>query len=167
MVSEADTPLVKLPVRLADAIDKGVRAFVRANTGLKPHYRWHDANLWMVYQEEAAAVNDNPVILQKRVTVAAFAGEAGFEPDIVFTPDILLIAPEGRYVLPAQKRVEVQSVLDQGWSNWTPDSLKSSIHRNLEKTWRKVLDLAKEPGAANVFLHSSGYREPPKEDQGR
>lgn len=165
MVSEADTPLVKLPVRLADAIDQAVRAFVEANRGLKAHCRWHDADLWMVYQEGTTEVNGNPFILQKRVTVAAFAGVSSFEPDIVFTPDILVIAPEGRYILPADKRTQGQDTFTIERPQ-DLDSLADQVASKLRTSWDTALSLAKQPQAANVFLHSGGYRQREEEDQG-
>jgi len=152
MVSGADTPLVKLPVRLADAIDQAVRAFVKANRGLKAHYQWHNADLWMVYQEGTAEMNGNPFILQTRVTVAAFAGESGFQPDLAFMPDILLIASEGRYVLPQEKRKAKPSLTLIFAASLQLEQLKQSVTSNLAKAWSIAVSLASHPEAATVFL---------------
>jgi hypothetical protein len=165
MVSEADTPLVKLPVRLADAIDQAVRAFVKANRGLKAHYRWHNADLWMVYQEGTAEVNGNPFILQTRVIVAAFAGESGFQPDLAFMPDILLIAPEGRYVVPPVKRREKHLTLTFS-SPLQLEQVDKSVTSYLSQAWVKVLSLAKDPQQADVFL-GGRYTEPLDGDHGQ
>jgi hypothetical protein len=157
MVSEADVPLVRLPRQLSDAVDEAVKNFIKYQK-LEAHCRWQDTDLWVVYQDGTTTVNNKPVILQTRVTVAAFAGESGFEPDIVFTPDILLIAPEGRYILPEGVREQGQdTILLQ--RPQTPSSLSKAVTTKLEASWGKASDLAQKPEAASVFLHSGGYRE--------
>jgi hypothetical protein len=159
MVSERDVALVRLPIKLAEAIDQEVQRFIGDNSGLKAHCRWHDADLWLVYQEQTRTVSGKPAILQSRITVAAFAGESGFEPDIVFTPDILVIMPEGRYVLEEGKRKDAQSSLSlqrqQGqegerYLTW----LKGQVTRHLTEKWKMAVVFAKEPELATVLLHS-------------
>lgn len=165
MVSEADVPLVRLPIKLADAIDQAVRAFVEDNRGLKVHFRWQNTDLWIVYQEGTAEVNGNPFILQTRVTIAAFAGESSFQPDLVFMPDILLIGSEGRYVLPPVTRRQAHLPLTVAPSP-EAEQLRKSVTSKLEKAWDRAVDLAKEPRQANVFL-GGRYTESPDRDQGQ
>ena len=155
MVIEGDPPLVRLPREVSDNLDAAIRKFVdeRESDGVKGHFRWHDADWWMVYTESVQIADETePAIVQRRVTVGAFAGSSTVWPDIVFIPDVLLITAHGRYIQPKEERAVVgRSDLRLTINpSVALQDLQSQSRNILGKAWDEASGL--DPGQAKVLI---------------
>lgn len=171
-----ETELVRLPPVLSAVIDKVVTEFA-TNKGLEVHVRWHDAALWIVYHESPVQVEIDiekkteppgevnmkrktvPALIQTRVTVGAFGAESGFNPELVFMPDIVVLTPLGRLVPPPEARHERHERLrvenppqDEPSYKGYLAKLSNSVESYLRRAWNKAIELQNTPAVAKEFL---------------
>jgi hypothetical protein len=100
----------------------------------------------MIFEEnylnpEVSTDNGQGAFVARRVTIGAYSDRPEF---LIFTPDVMLIRPEGRYILPPNQRfanqeqlpiLDLMSALLHGSDNDNPDI---TIRKTLEKAWYKL-----------------------------
>jgi hypothetical protein len=153
------TPL--LP-RLASLIDETVFRFAdEQEPSLHVIRRWHDADLWMLRDDE---VYTEASIYSRRVTIGAYSDE----PDaLFFIPDVVVSGVRGRWKVPAEelKRVfvaplsvadltlplirDLRESADIGWMRGH-ESVVHALESRLSEAWRAANQIDPEQATQPV-----------------